>query len=273
MKLKQIFPIILLAGISTLNFAQKVNLEYNLEKGNYYQWEMILDQEIDMKVQGQDMSMTQKIEFFTGNTVQEVFKDSFRIEQKIERVKMNQQVMGMTVNYDSDSPNSSDPMAAQMDQMFKSFIGEPMIIVLDKLGNTVRTDLGKLEDNPEFARNAGSTAQFIIFPEKTLKVGDSWEDTINPLVETGIITKVKYTLAKVESGTATLKFEGDVTSIEGNELGMNMSGKQKGEVKIDLKSGWTDSSEITQDMEMEINQNGMIIPAKVKGTAILKTNK
>lgn len=272
MNLKQIIPIILLAGISTFNHAQKVNLAYNLEKGKYYKWEMTLDQEIDMKVQGQDMSMVQKIEFFTGNNILEVYKDSLLIEQKIERVKMNQQVMGMNINYDSDSPNASDPMAAQMDQMFKSFIGEPVLIVLDKMGNTLRTDLGKLADNKEFARNAGSSAQFIVFPGKTLKVGDSWEDNISPYVETGILTQAKYTLVKVESDMVVLNFEGEIISKEGNELGMKMSGKQKGVIKIDMKSGWNNSSEIDQDMDMEINQNGMSIPAKVKGKASLKTS-
>lgn len=273
MKLRRIIPLILLVGISTFNYAQKVNLKYDLKKGDYYQWEMNIDQVIDMNVQGQDMSMTQKLKFFTGVNVLEEYDDSIRIEQKIERVKMDQQVMGMNINYDSDNPSTSDPMAAQMDQMFKSFIGEPIIIVLDKLGNTLRTDLGKLADNQEFARNAGSSAQFVVFPEKTLKVGDSWEDSIKPLVETGINTQVKYTLLNVESGIATLKFEGKVTTEEGSEQGMKMSGKQEGKIKIEVKSGWTDSSDIEQNMDMEINQGGMVMPAKVKGTVSMKTNR
>ncbi len=271
MKLIRLIPIVLFVSISTLGISQKVKLKYALTTGDSYQWAMDIDQKIDMTVQGQPMAMTQKLQFFMGFKIAEVYKDSFRVEQTIERIKMNQKVMGMDMVYDSDNPDMNNPMAAQMHQMFESFIGDSIIIVLDNYGNKLRTDFGGLETNQEFIRNVGSSNQFIVFPQKTLKVGDSWEDEVEPLVETGIMTNVKYTLTNVESGLATIKFEGKVTTDKEKSAGMEMKGEQSGELTIDTKTGWLNTSKVSQDMDMVINQNGMSIPAKVSGDVSVTT--
>ncbi len=262
----------LLMLISVFSFAQKkVELKYNLPTGKEYSNHVKIVQTVAMEANGQSFDIDQVMSFFIGVGIVENYGDSIKLSQTINRVKMNQKVMGMDINYDSDSIDTSNPMAAQMHEAMKGILGKKIEQVIAASGKILRTDLGDLKDNPEFAKNMGALGQYMVYPEGKIKVGESFEQEVQQMVANGIRTKMKYTLAKIEDGIAIFNVEGTVTSEEGNQTGIQMEGKQTGTVSIGINTGWQLAGEIEQQMEMVVQQAGMSMPAQVQGKITFKS--
>ena len=253
--------------ISVITFAQKkVELKYNLPSGKEYSTQINMVQTIAMEVNGQAMELDQVMTFFMGIKVIENYGDSTKLTLSIDRIKMNQKVMGMDIKYDSDSIDTSNPMAAQMHEGMKGILGKKIEQVMAPNGKILRVDLGDLEDDAEFAKNMGNLGQYVVYPDGKIKVGVSFEQDAQQIVENGVITKMKYTLAKIENGIAVFNVEGTITSEEGNEMGIEMEGTQSGTMSVDINTGWQLKGDIEQQMEMVIQQGGMSMPAQVQGT-------
>ena len=274
MKIKSFLLILFLLGITLTVFSQKkAELKYNLKKGGHYINSMKINQTIDMELQGQPMKMDQEISFIIDSYISEVYKDSFKIATTINRVILNQNIMGNQITYDSDTNiDLENPMIEQINKVFGGLLHKSIIQVYDKSGNIIRADLGELAEDEVFAQNFGSSLQLPVYPEGKTKIGDSWENNIIPLVKSGIEIKIKYTLEEIESGRARISFESTVDSFEDTSMNLEMNGNQTGEIIVDLKSGWSNSSAVKQIVNMTINQNGMTFPAKVTGKVITTSN-
>ena len=103
-----------------------------------------------------------------------------------------------------------------------------------------------------------------IFPNKEVKVGDSWQKTTTP----GGPLAVKYTstnkVTDIEGDMVTLE---ENSKIEGLSADMNMKGNITGSMTVDSRSGLVVSAD--QDMKMTIVTGGkevkVIGKTKIKG--------
>lgn len=259
----------------SMNAQKNATLRYNLAQGDKYSYEIKMDQDIVFQASGQTMTLDQVMEFYMTSTVTKV-TDSITVESEINRVVMNQKIFGMEMKYDSDIPTSEqNPMAAKIAETMGTLINKSYSMVMDNMGNIGKVDVSQITDNEDLANNLGSGANFAVYPENAVAVGDSWEKDIEPLKTSDMKFHAKYTVLKLSGSEAVLQLDGTITAnkMQDVEADMNLNGEQKGEVTIDLKTGWLIKSEIEQNLKLDIEQDGVKFPATINGLITAKSGK
>ncbi len=256
-------------------FSQKsIDLKYKVSVGNQYDYDIKTDQDITFDANGQTMALNQVIEFKLLSTIAKVDHDSIEVESKIKKIKMIQSIFGMQLVYDSDDPASAqNPMVAKIAETMGAMIDKSYSVVMDKRGNILKVNMSELVENDNLSNNLSSGMQFGTYPAHKVKIGDSWEKEISPLKTSDMKVKMKYTLVKISGKKATLGVDGMITAntIEGTD--MKMTGTQKGEMIVNTETGWLIESKIDQDIQMDIDQNGVKVPATISGTTTTVANK
>ena len=85
----------------------------------------------------------------------------------------------------------------------------------------------------------------------------------------------KYTLVKLTGSQATLQLDGIITAnkMEDVNADLNLSGLQKGEIIVDVKTGWLIESKVEQELKMDIEQDGVKFPATISGLITTTSKK
>ena len=279
MKQKTIFSFLVVAfilqGLTVDLSAQKsILLRYNLIEGDKFNYNMDLDQDIVFETNGQTMALDQIMTFEMTQNVLKVTADSIKLSGKISRVKMTQGILGMKIEYDSDDPSTSqNPMTAKIAEELGKTIDKPFTMNMDYRGNMGEMDLSKVTSNDDFAKNLNSGSQYIVYPEKKVSIGESWSTEIIPFEESDMIFSAKYTLLAISGKTATIAIDAKISANNLQDADVRIDGTQKGEIKVDIKTGWVIESKIDQELELDIEQNGMKFPATVSGSIITTSKK
>ncbi len=261
--------IMLPAMILPLQAQKSVELKYNLQKGNIFDYSIVSDQDIVFEANGQTMAMDNSFSFFMTQEISEVTSDSIKIEGKINRTVTEASIFGMTVTYDSDDPASAqNPMSAKMGEEFMKILNKPFSMSMDHRGNMGNMDISNLSDNDEIAKNINSGSQFAVYPEGKISIGDTWSKQIMPVEGSDMKFDAKYTLLKLSGKEATIGIEGTITSntMDGEE--MKIDGTMKGEMLVDVKTGWLIESTLNQELQLDLEQNGARFPATITGTTV-----
>jgi hypothetical protein len=268
LKMKLFLAAFLLPGMLICVHAQKsVDLRYNVSSGDRYTMTMEIDQDIVFEANGQQMALDQMINFKLLSEVSEATADSIKLKHQLNAVKMTQGIFGMTVTYDSEDPATlQNPMAAKVGEQFTAIIGQSFFMNMDKKGNVGSMDMRNVTDNDDFADNLNSGGQFVAFPDGKVKVGESWEKDIFASDESNMKFNAVYTLLKVTGKEATIGLEATIKANPNDDSDLNLSGTQTGEMIVDLKTGWLIESTTSQDLELEVEQNGQKYPATISGT-------
>lgn len=256
-------------------FAQKsVELKYNLNEGDVYSYVIDTDQDIVFEANGQTMALDQLMTFDMTQKVYNVTGDSIKLDGQIKRIQSTQGIFGMEVKYDSDDPSTTqNPMVAKMGEEFAKVLNKSYFITMDKKGNMGSMDLRGITDNDDIANNLNSGSQYAIYPEGKVSVGESWDKEIVPSEESDMMFTLTYTLLKVTGKEATLGLNGKISANKFNEADLKMDGTMTGEMIVDVKTGWLIKSTMDQEIEMEVEQNGMKFPATISGTTITTSEK
>lgn len=267
-------------------------LKFDFEKGGGYDYEMILN--MDQEVMGQKIKMD-----LTSYYSMDVTGDDGQnktISTTYDRFKMSMDIGGMNIEVDSDEPfpNLGKGDEKEGMQMLNRFMGaikgrkfsmkvnpEGKILEISGfngmaesiadslgLGDEQRQEVIKKFD--ERFNEQSVKEQFerfwYIFPNKKVKVGDSWEKNS---ISTGMTAgnyQSKYTVKEIEGDMVTLEED---TKIEGSQDKVDLDGKVKGTLIVDSKSGLVVSA--NQDLKITASGNGMsfdiIGKTKIKGKA------
>lgn len=257
------------------NAQKKVLLKYNLKKGEKYISHMNANQDIDMEAQGQTISMNQIITSDISTVVSGVTPTEIKTTNTLDKMTMKQNVFGQELKYDSsDSSTFASGRGKLIGDALNKMIRKPYGITMDHLGNISTYDLSALlKDNGKIAGNIKSGSNYVIFPNHKVKVGDSWEANIKPMKTDNMKIHIKYTLEKLSGKKATIGIDGtiSVNKLAGQDI--DMSGTQTGEVVVNIKTGWTTSSHLTQDIKMKMERNGMEIPTNISSTITSTSEK
>ena len=245
--------LLLSLGFLSSQAQKSVSLRYKLHEGKSFLTTSTIDQDIEMHVQGQVMTINQSITSDETVHIAKVDAKTIKTSQSIDKMTMKQ--------------------SAQLGAAFNKLIKKTFSITIDKLGNIQSFDLANLTGpDGKVSDNVSSGNNFIIFPEKKVKPNDSWEADIKPLKGSKTKIHMKYTLLKLSGKKATIGLEGTITSNE--EAGDNVpkiDGSLSGEATLDLRTGWTMESNMDQEIKMEVNQNGMTIPMTISSTVTKKS--
>lgn len=278
---------------STKSATSSKMLKFNFEKGRGYDYEMIMN--MDQEVMGQPIKMD-----MTTYYSMDVMADDGNmktITTTFDRFKMNMGVAGMNIDIDSDKPMPNLGLGDGEEDPMKMLNGVLGAIKGRKFSMKVNAE-GKVEEVTGFKDMAQSITDSLnldekkrsdmmqkfneqfnesniksqfervlyIFPNKEVKVGDSWQKNTTPGGQMGGKYNSTYTVKEIEGDMVTLEEKSEVDGLSDE---MKMSGEITGILVVDSKSGLVVTAD--QEMSMKTTANGMDIhikgKTKIKGKA------
>ena len=288
-----LLAIIMIAGIqscqSTKSATGSKMLKFNFEKGKGYDYEMIINMDQDIMGQAMQMDMTN---YYSMDVVADDGTTK-TITTTYDRFKMNMKVGPMDIDVDSDKSLPSmggdgkeDPMK-MVNKLFSAIKGRKFSMKVNaegkveevtgfkEMAQSIMDSIGvdetmKEQMQEQFSKQFNENSmkdQFervlYIFPNKEVKVGDSWQKTTTPGGALGGKYTSTYTVSEIEGDMVTLE---EKSKIDGVSAEMNMKGDITGTLVIDSRSGLVVSAD--QDMDLKINADGKEI--KMKGKTKIK---
>jgi hypothetical protein len=261
-------------------------LKFNFEKGKGYDYELITN--MDQEIMGQEMKMD--ITFYYSMDVTEDDGTIKTITTAIDRFKMKMGMAGMNIDIDTDKPlpslgvteDGKDPMK-MLNSLFGAIKGQKFSIKVDAEGkvqevtgfenmaNTIVDSMSIDEDQRQemkkkFDEQFNSEKMksqlgriFYIFPNKEVKIGDSWQK--NSMVAGDMAGSYisTYKVTDIEGDMVTLS---ENTKVESSEDKMNLTGDIKGTIVVDSRLGLVVNAD--QDMKMKLGAAGKEIEIKAK---------
>lgn len=294
-----LWTVITVMGLTTLSCetakkstASKM-LKFNFEAGKGYDYEMIIN--MDQEMMGQPMQIDMS-NYYSMDVVGEE-GGAKTIHSTYDRFKMKMNMAGMHIDVDSDKPMPSlgtteegeDPMK-MMNVILGAIKGRKFTMKVnaegkvmevtgfEEMAKSIADSIGgdaarrqKIMDgfNKQFSdKTVGDQFERIlyIFPNKVVKVGDSWQKTTNPGGAMGGTYNSTYTVTEIEGDMVTLE---EKSKIDGTSEGMTMKGTIEGTLVVDSRSGLVVNAD--QDMNITAGEPGKAIEikgkTKIKGKA------
>jgi hypothetical protein len=279
---------------SSKNSTASKMLKFNLESGKGYDYETTFN--IDQEIMGQKISMDMTT--YYSMVVEGEEAGVKTIGSTIDRFKMNTSMAGINLDIDTDKPyhtSDSDTSAINktlemMNKVFSAIKGRQYRMKVNQEGKilevtgfeTMFQDMMDSLDLPEkemasvreqFEKqfNADEIRQsleryWFIFPNKEVKVGDTWEK--NSEMKGSMPGKYSstYKVKEIEGDMVTLE---EKTKMEMEQDKMKMDGDITGTLVVDSRLGLIVSG--SQDMKLKASTQGMsfdiIGKTKIKGVA------
>lgn len=288
--------IMTVTGIQSCKTSSKASaskmFKFNLEQGKGYDYEMIFD--LDTKAGEQTIAMTIAGQYSMNITATEGSVKSITTAYK--SLRMSIKTMGMNIDIDSDKPVQNngdvtkDPLG-MMNKIISGIVGKKFIIKVDEEGKVLEvtgfdkilTDMvdsmgvdenvrqqvtASLKDQFNDQSIKDQFAQvFTIFPNKEIKVGDSWEKSYNTSGKMGATFTTTYTAKEIEGDHVTLAAK---TKISSNKDGGEITGTQTGNIIVDSNTGLMINAEF--DQQMEVKTQGQTVEVTGKGKIKGKAN-
>lgn len=186
------FVLALLAGPLAAADETKADLKWKFEKDKTFYQELTTETTQDIKVMGMVVNQKQKQTFFFSWTpIKQDEKDkTWTIKQKIEGVKLDVQLGGNTINYDSTKP--APAANSPLTEFFKALIGTEFTLTVGPDMKVAKVEgrkefLDKLvAANPQMkplleqvlsedALKQMADPAFAAVPNKEAKIGDTWK--------------------------------------------------------------------------------------------------
>ena len=241
--MKKFFTVLSLTAMLVSTAQESTLLRINYKKGDKYEMKMEMTQ--DMSSAGMIMDMRMEMDIDVINAEDTVYntKTSFK------RIVMNMEQKGMKMAYDSNkSENELDDFGKRLKTQFDPLLSAAIMTKLNSLGKVLEITF---EPNSPALQQYADQSSGVVYPEKALKVGDTWTVTQD---KNGIKLDFIYTVKSLEKEKVLLDISGSISS--------GAEGKITGNMTIDKKSGVPLLSLIDMDMTVM----GQTIKSKVKST-------
>lgn len=261
------------------NEDESYTFRYNLKKGQTYPFDLKISQTQTMSAGGRSMNLSSSRTVGFDYFVEEIIGNKFKLKATFKNFSESfKSPEGKNISYNTTSPKPSDKDVAQSWLIYKAITGQSFTMEVDNKGKVhsvtgldkiVTNALSKLKNDfnadeqkeiKELLTVALSTeaikSQFEeslnIFPDKSLKVGEKWEDTQN--ISEGPIkgqNKVTRTFDGINDGKAIILVKG-VQDVGGKDTQSGITATMKntatldGKVELDVESGWIKKVNITK---------------------------
>ena len=267
------------------------DFRYNLEKGKTYPLTLAISGTHLASDGTKNVKMSNENKKTIAYTVKD-FKDgiyTLEVQSKHYTEKMTDPT-GKTVSYDTNGARPTDKDVAFTWSIYKAMIGKPYTMKIDEKGkvksvegleqirkqieNSVKSQLSAEEQKFVSEMLKGSlnkeviSAQFEetmnIYPEKKLKLKESWSDTQNinegPMKGSSNLTR---TLTDVDTKNTKITVKGTQKlsgseAQQGMKMSANASADVNGSILIDTQSGWINSVNLTkkETLKRTVEMNG-----------------
>jgi len=269
-----LFSIVVISSCKNSGSAKGVVLTFNPETGKRYSYDINWD--TDQKV----MDRNDKINL-QGNLSFEVISNDGTVKTlkgEYRRFRLYMKIMDLEMDIDTDKPvdsvSESESMEGMMHRLFSKIKGSSFIMKVDEKGN-IKSVTGfdeiingivgpaGLNEEMEVQMKASLKDQFseqelknqlapvfVIFPDRAVKQGDSWERRYGITGKVPADFTTTYTVTQVEGDHVTL----DAKSVIGPAReGMQVNGKQSGNLLVNSKTGLVLSAAFKQEMKTNAN--------------------
>ncbi|HAH24509.1 MAG TPA: hypothetical protein DCL77_12290 [Prolixibacteraceae bacterium] len=288
---------IIFLSIQAVQAESKVLLRLNLQKGTKYEMTMDMDNAVNQTMMGKDMKISQKmVMVFTYHILEVLPNKNFLMEYSISHMKMNMVVNEKEMNFDSQHPDTLNPMSG----LFKGLFYDTLKLELSPRGQVERVEgleeyVKKISQNPMMAQAmqmfssdksfksfVGQT--FNYFPESEVAQGDKWTSTFTLPAMMNMEAVMNFEVAAIEKDQTVLNVLSDINvdgpfEQNGMKFNIKMTGTQHGSMTIDSNDGWFRLSDLTQKMDLTMKmknpQTGedLEIPMLMNSVAIMTVVK
>ena len=289
--MKAIRFILLLLVASSFTFpAKEVKLEYAFKVGDQYDWIQSSTQKVKQEIPGMG-EMTVDVQL-TGEmklNVKELTPTGARFEAQYTKLKMNtKNSMGMG-DTSMDSEATDDGMQTKL---VKAMMGKTFSFKMSKQGvieaveGTDNLYSGFSALGLDEAALAGAKQSFqqtlgekslkasfemalINYPEKKIKIGDSWQSTGNLAMNFPVKIENTWNLKSHDATSATVDAEGVLTTTDkekevslpnGMKSKFDLNGRQMLSGAVDVKTGFPSEIKVISEIKgsMTLLAGGMI---------------
>ena len=271
-------------------------LKFNFEKGKGYDYEMTMN--MDQDVMGQNMKMDMST--YYSMDVKEDDGNEKTITTTFDRIKIGMDMGPMKMDVDSDKPlpidNSGDSSInnamSKVNRLFTALKGKQFSMKVNAEGKVTEVtgfkemaqsivssfgDEMSAEEKEKMLKqfdqqfsDEGMKGQMervlYIFPNKEVKVGDTWQKSSTSVGQMPATYNSTYTVKEIEGDMVTLD---EKSTIKSTDDKMETTGTVDGTIVVDSRSGLVVTA--TQNMNMTVKAGGMSMGmkgiTKVKGKA------
>lgn len=274
-----------------------VDLKLNLQKGKTYTYLMKSDMNIAMDLMGKPMNTTANIDFGFKMKVEDIdAQHNFNMTASYNAIRFKMSAMGMDLGYDSGNlgdTTKENTMNNMFRKVFSSMVGRSFKLTMSPKGEVLKVDSLKelvqsMADNIDVPDNMkaqmrkqmtesfnedqvkqGFAQGFSIYPEKPVKVGDSWTKNVDKTMNSmKMKQEIKYTVKEIKDNNVLLDMTGIITSAMASDstsaVKLDMSGDEKGSMELLRSTGLVSKANI--DMTMKMTAAGHPMNMKVKVT-------
>ncbi|KQM75131.1 hypothetical protein ASE74_03930 [Pedobacter sp. Leaf216] len=275
--------------ISISAFAQKTYvLKQNYPTGYKYDFSITSDQIINQKIDAQEIHLTQNIGTDYTFDITEGHSGEKDVKVTYNRIFMKSVGMGNTLTYNSDDQDSTmkNPFGGLKGATFYMIVTPNGSIksvagidrMLNNMAKKMSTDSNKVEQikaalNKQFSMDIVKQtmeSSFKIYPERAVKIGDSWTVDTKMQMSMPIETITQYTLKEVKDDIATLSVKGTLVSkgifeMMGNKTETDLSGTNSGETLLNIKTGIVLNSHLRVELYGKMKSMGKDIDFEMQG--------
>lgn len=287
--MKHLITTLICALISISSFAQKTYvIKQNYPVGKKYDYNISSDQIIKEKVSGQEINLTQNIGTDYTFDITDGKNGDKNVKVIYNRITMKSIAMGNTMIMDSEQDNTDkkNPFSGLKGATFNMVFGSNGEIksvtgiseMLDGMVVKMTSDSSQLKQlkaslskqfNAE-AMKQTMESSFKLYPDKPVKIGDSWAVDTKVQMSMPIETNTTYMLKEVKDGIATLNVKGTLVSkgnfeTMGNNMETDLKGTNSGDVQLDIKTGMILNSHLRIEMFGIVKTMGQDIDFEIQG--------
>lgn len=259
-------------------------LKFNLEKNKQYDYDITWD--TDQKMMDRDNRVNVRAGYSFEVTEE---KDNVKtLRGTYNSFRLYMKIMDIEMDIDTEKPVGNpgeDDQVNMMKNIFNRIKGKAFTIKADEEGNVLSVDgfdqiingivdsAGVNEDmklqmraslqdqfNEQELKDQFSQV-FMIFPNKTVKPGDSWKKNYRRGGKLPADFSTTYTVKTMDEGRVTLDAK-TIISSTGKE--MEVKGEQSGTLLVDSKTGLVINAEFIQDMDAKTPDFGIKVNARGK---------
>ncbi len=262
-------------------------LKMRLTPGDNFKQEMDMTMDMGIDMMGQSIKNEMGMKMMMGF---DVIGDS----NNLKKIKMTYEDFKMTMKMDVPGAEAMN-MDSIMDKSSKKINGKAISILLDNnnkvvsvegfeelmVNNEVDDEATNQQIKKMFSKEQANSMlgmMFQMYPDKPVKVGESWDKEIETtMAEVKMTMKGKYTLKSVKDGVANIQVAGKFSgkgSMNQNRMNidMDMDGDQNGQINIGLSDGYLKDSDYKMDIKANMNVMGQKVPMTMKAKYMIKGN-
>ena len=284
----------LMVAALALPAAAETTLRWKFQKGQSLSYVMTQKTETSAQVQGQDIGSTQDVVIDLDWEVGEVSAEGVAaVTQTMKRIRFKLESPVGAFDYDSQEDKPIEGQMAVLGPMLKGMVNQPVEMQMNDRGEVVSVKVPeKMLDAMQNAGPAGAAAgamfseeglkkmmsqSMLRFPAEAVEPGKTWEESsempMGMLGSMKLVRTYSYQGADDTGKAEKIGLDSKVQLLPKEDAPIEMAlDKQESDGKIlfDNAAGHLISSDITQEMMINLKIQGQEIKQKVKSSASLK---